>query len=116
MTLDQIAKSLGLTLLTSEQDFAQIIPSAGYTSDMLSCVMSGAPRQGVWVTLQAHVNIVAVAALLDLSAIIVTEGALVDEATIDKANEKDITIFTTPKQSFEIVGRLWELGLRAGQD
>ena len=116
MTLDQIAQSLSLTLLTREQDLKQIIPSAGYTSDMLSCVMSGAPRQGVWVTLQAHVNIVAVAALLDLSAIIVTEGALVDEATIDKANEKNITIFSTPMQSFEVVGLLWELGLRAGQD
>jgi len=116
MTLDQIAQSLNLTLLTREQDFKQIIPSAGYTSDMLSCVMSGAPRQGVWVTLQAHVNIVAVAALLDLSAIIVTEGALVDDATIGKANDKNITIFSTPMQSFEVVGRLWELGLRAGQD
>lgn len=116
MTLDQIAQSLSLTLLTEEQDFKQIIPSAGYTSDMLSCVMSGAPRQGIWITLQAHLNIVAVAALLDLSAIIITEGAPVDPATIERANEKNITMFSTPMQSFEVVGRLWELGLRASQE
>jgi len=54
-----------------------------------------------------------VAALLDLSAIIVTEGAMPDPATLVKANEEGITILATPKPTFEIVGRLWEMGLRA---
>lgn len=112
MTLDRIAQTLGLTLLTEKKDFSEVEPSAGYTSDMLSCVMSGAPRQGIWVTLQAHVNIVAVAALLDLAAVIITEDAAADPATIEKANEKGVTLFSTPKPSFEIVGRLWELGIR----
>lgn len=114
MTLDKIAKALGLVLLTESKDFTQIDPTAGYTSDMLSCVMSGAPKQSVWITLQAHVNIVAVAALLDLSAIIITEDAPADPATIAKANEKGVTLFLTPLSSFEVAGRLWELGLRAG--
>ncbi len=113
MTLDQIAKSLGLTLLTETKDFSQITPSAGYTSDMLSCVMSGAPKQSLWITLQAHVNIVAVAALLDLSAIIITEDAPVDQTTISKAIEKGVTIYMTSMSSFEVAGRLWQLGLRA---
>ncbi len=114
MTLETIAKSLGLVLLTENKDFAQINPSAGYTSDMLSCVMSGAAKQSLWITLQAHVNIVAVAALLDLSAVIITEDAPVDEATIAKANEKGVTLYLTSLPSFEVAGRLWQLGLRAG--
>jgi hypothetical protein len=116
MTLDHIAKALSLKLLTEAKDFSEVIPTAGYTSDMLSCVMAGAPRQGIWVTLQAHVNIVAVAALLDLAAVIITEDALADPATIAKANEKGVTLFSTASPSFEVVGRLWELGIRVSQD
>jgi predicted transcriptional regulator len=76
--------------------------------------MSGAQKQGLWITLQSHTNIVAVAALLDLSAIVITEGAMPDEATIEKANEESITLLATPMPSFYIVGKLWEMGLRAG--
>lgn len=112
MTLDQIIKKLDLTLLTSEKDFASISPTYGYTSDLLSCVMSGAKNQGLWITLQAHNNIVAVAALLELVAVIITEGAMPDEATIARANEQGITLLSTQKNSFYVAGKLWELGLR----
>ncbi|HEX2993747.1 MAG TPA: hypothetical protein VHP14_02925 [Anaerolineales bacterium] len=113
MNLDQVIKELDLTLLTDPKDFADVEISAGYTSDLLSCVMSGAPRQGLWVTLQAHTNIVAVAALLDLSAVVITESATPDANTIDKANHEGITLLSTHWDSFHVVGKLWELGLRA---
>ncbi|MBP7356026.1 MAG: hypothetical protein KA928_07705 [Longilinea sp.] len=113
MNLETMIKDLELSVLTERQDFSKITPSSGYTSDLLSCVMAGAPKHSIWVTLQAHGNIIAVAALLDLSAIIVTEGAMPDPATLVKANEEGITILATPKPTFEIVGRLWEMGLRA---
>jgi len=112
MTLQEIIEQLNLTVLTDKKDFSQIVPSSGYTSDLLSCVMAGAKHQAVWVTLQSHINIVAVGALLDLSAIIVTEGAMPDQATIAKANEENITLLSTEKPSFYVVGKLWELGLR----
>ena len=112
MNLAEIARTLNLTLLTDAKDFSQIQPSSGYTSDMLSCVMSGAPHEGIWITLQAHGNIVAVAALLDLAAIIITENAIPEPATIARANEKGITLYATTAGSFEIAGRLWAMGLR----
>lgn len=104
---------MNLTVLTTPREFSQIEPSAGYTSDLLSCVMAGAPHHGIWVTLQAHANIVAVAALLDQSAVIITEGATPDPATIAKANEEEITLLSTEKPTFYIVGKLWEMGLRS---
>jgi hypothetical protein len=113
LNLKSIADELGLTLLTQPVDLENIKPSAGYTSDLLSCVMANSSKQGVWVTLQAHSNIVAVAALLDLTAVIITEEALPDPATILKANQEGVTLFSTPKPSFYIVGKLWEMGLRA---
>lgn len=113
MTLQDIIHALDLTVLTEPKDFSMVTPASGYVSDLLSCVMAGAKNHGLWVTLQAHVNIVAVAALLDLSAVIITEGAQPDAGTIAKANEQDITLLATQAPSFAIVGKLWDLGLRA---
>lgn len=113
MNLQQIITELELKVLTQSRDFSEIQPSKGYTSDLLSCVMAGASHQGLWVTLQAHINIVAVATLLELSAVIITEGAMPDPGTIEKAKNENIILLSTPKSSFEIVGRLWEMGIRA---
>ncbi|HEX7555828.1 MAG TPA: hypothetical protein VF338_04330 [Leptolinea sp.] len=112
MNLKQVIDQLELEVLTEPKDFASLNPTYGYSSDLLSCVMAGASKQGIWVTLQAHGNIVAVAALLELTAVIITEGAMPDENTIQKANDEGITLLSTPKSSFYIVGQLWEMGLR----
>lgn len=113
VNLSTIIENLELVVLTEKKDFSQIPVNNGYVSDLLSCVMAGALNQSVWVTLQAHNNIVAVAALLDLSAIIISEGAMPNSATIDKANEEGITLLQTKNNSFHAVGKLWELGIRA---
>jgi hypothetical protein len=112
MNLEQIIHNLDLTVLTEPKDFSQVVPSAGYTSDLLSCVMAGAPHNGIWVTLQAHANIIAVAALLELNAVVITEGAAPDHGTIAKANQEGITLLSTQKPTFYVAGKLWELGLR----
>jgi hypothetical protein len=111
--LATVIKELGLTVLTNEKDFSEIQVNSGYTSDLLSCVMAGAQNHGIWVTLQAHHNIIAVAALLELNAVILTEGGKPDQATISKANDEDITLLATDKKSFWVVGKLWELGVQA---
>jgi len=114
INLQEIINTLDLTVLTQPQDFSGVLPLGGYASDLLSCVMAGACHQGLWVTLQAHGNIVAVAALLDLAAIIISEGAQPDETTIARANAEGIALLSTAQPSFAIIGRLWELGLRTG--
>ncbi|HQA29147.1 MAG TPA: DRTGG domain-containing protein [Brevefilum fermentans] len=115
MQLNEIIQKLDLKVLTEPVDFSAVPVGSGYCSDLLSCVMTGAEPDGLWITLMAHGNIVAVAALLDLAAIIVTEDAQPDDDTIEKANEKEVTILATKASNFEVVGRLWELGLRGSQ-
>lgn len=112
MTLQEIIDNLNLRVLTAPKNFSEIQPTAGYASDLLSCVMAGAQHAGLWVTLQAHVNIVAVAALLDLEAVIITENAIPDEATIARANKEGITLLATGMPTFSVVGKLWDMGLR----
>ena len=111
MNLQQIIDRLNLTVLTDPCDFTLIQPDGGYTSDLLSCVMAGAKNNYLWITLQAHLNIVAVAALLDVAAIIITENAQPDAATISKANAQGIVLLSTARPTFEIDGKLWEMGI-----
>jgi len=112
MTLQEIIEQLDLTLLTEKKDFDRVIPSSGYASDLLSCAMAGARKQAIWVTLQMHGNIVAVGALLELSAVVITEGATPEAETIAKANDEGITLLITNKSTYYVCGRLWEMGLR----
>lgn len=112
MNLQNIIEELELTILTAPRDFASITPQGGYTSDLLSCVMAGAKSGNIWVTLQAHLNIVAVASMLEVAAVIITENAQPDSATIAKANEQGVIMLSTSKPSYEICGTLWQMNLR----
>ena len=112
MNLQTVIENLQLNILTEARDFSSITPMSGYTSDLLSCVMAGAKSGNLWVTLQAHMNIVAVAAMLEVSAVIITENAQPDEATISKANEQGVVLLSTSKASYEICGMLWDMNLR----
>ena len=111
MNLADIIRELNLKVLTEPKEFSAILPSGGYASDLLSCVMTGAPHNGLWITLQAHNNIVAVAALLELAAVIITEDAQPEPATIEKANQEGITLLSTTEPTFPVSAKLWQLGI-----
>jgi hypothetical protein len=114
MNLQQIIDQLNLTVLTKPRDFAEITPTGGYSSDLLSCVMAGAKKEHLWITLQAHLNIVAVAALNEVAAVIITEDAQPDSASIAKANQQGVILLSTSEPTYEINGKLWELGIQNG--
>ena len=111
MNLQQIIDELNLSVLTKSKNFAVIHPTGGYSSDLLSCVMAGAKKGNIWITLQAHLNIVAIAALNELAAIIITENAQPDAASIAKANEQGVILLSTALPTYEINGKLWQIGL-----
>ena len=110
-TLQTILDNIELKVLTAPLDFSEIEIHTGYTSDLLSCVMTGAQADGIWVTLIANINVVAVASLLEIPAIIITENAQPDSATIDRANQEGIVLLSTPAGSYQVVGKLWGLGI-----
>ena len=112
MNLQQIIDQLNLTVLTESRDFTEVMAVGGYSSDLLSCVMTGAKKGHVWTTLQAHLNIVAVAALTEVAAVIITENAQPDAASIAKANQQGVILLSTAQPTYEVNGKLWELGIR----
>lgn len=112
MNLQELITKLNLTVLTAPRDFTSVTPQGGYVSDLLSCVIAGAEAGNVWVTLQAHMNVVAVAALRDVSVVIITENAQPEADVIEKANQQNVILLGSTEPSYEIVGKLWELGIR----
>lgn len=110
MKLQEISQKLSLTVRTAEGQLRREV-TGGYASDLLSCVMAKAQAGNVWVTLQAHPNIVAVASLLNLAGIIITEGVEPDEATRTKAEEEGVPLLTTPWTTFTVISKLAELGI-----
>ena len=111
MKLKEIVTAAALTVRTDPQRLEAEV-TGGYASDLLSCVIAKAQKGNVWVTLQAHPNIVAVASLHDLAGIVVTEGREPNPQTVEKANEQGVCIMTTEHATFTIVARLAELGVQ----
>jgi len=88
--------------------------AGGYASDLLSDVIAHARQGDVWITLQVHQNIVAVASMKDLAAIVLVGGREPEEDTLRKAESEGIPIAVSNLPAFELVGRLYGLGLRSG--
>ena len=74
--------------------------------------MAGAKRGDLWITLQAHLNIVAIAALNEIAAVIITENARPDPASITRADQQGVTLLSTSQTTYEVSGKLWELDVR----
>jgi len=110
MTVQEIVSALSLEVFAGADHLSSSV-TVGYASDLLSCVLAGASDGSVWVTLQAHVNVVAVAALLNLSCVIVTEGRRPNQECQVKANENGIPILLSNESTFTVVSQLVQLGI-----
>jgi serine kinase of HPr protein (carbohydrate metabolism regulator) len=105
-----IVSALGLEVVSGSDGLDREI-TGGYASDMLSSVMAGAGAGQVWVTLQAHPNVVAVSDLLSLSCVVITEGMRPDQTTVDRANERGIPILVSKETTYTVVGELVAQGV-----
>ena len=83
----------------------------GYVSDLLSDVLANSDENYLWITLQIHPNIVAIASIKGLSGIVIINGREPEEKTVKKAEEKGIPIIVSQMTAFELSGRLYALGL-----
>lgn len=108
MRIAEIINRLDLKVLAGKDDLPDEI-TGGYVSDLLSDVIGNAREGQIWITLQTHQNIIAVASLKDLAAIIVVKGVVPESDTIEKANIESIPVLSTELDTFTITGRLFEL-------
>ncbi len=108
MKLDDIVKEISLDLKTCDSCLNNQVTGA-YVSDLLSDVMANSKDGNIWITLQMHMNIVAVAGLNNLAGIVVVGGRQPDQDVLEKAETEKVAIMTTPLTTFEIAGRLYRM-------
>ena len=110
MQVKDLVSQFKLTMVAGEKGLERRVKD-GYCGDLLSEIMANAPEGCVWLTIQGHQNIVAVAVLREMAAIIITGGQTPDEETLDKANREEIPVLLWPNSAYELVGRLYALGV-----
>ncbi len=108
MTVKDVVDALNLKVYSGQEGLGNPV-TGGYTSDLLSDVMGNAPAGSVWITLQTHVNVMAVATLKDLSAVILVKGLQPEPNTVAQSDNERIPILGTDLQAFEISGKLYHL-------
>lgn len=109
MLLTDIVKKLGLTDRTGAGADVQV--ACGYASDLLSDVLARAKEGTLWVTNQKHQNVVGVAVMLNLAAVIIAGGVEPDDNTFEKAKAENVPLYTTDMTLYEVVGRLYGMGI-----
>lgn len=81
--------------------------TGGYASDLLSDVMGHAKQDQVWITLQNHLNIIAVASLKDLAAIILVHGQEPEPEVLIRAREEGMTLLGTDLDTFRTSAEIY---------
>ncbi len=110
MKISDIVLDFGLTLAAGRQGLNNVI-QRGYCGDLLSDVMGKAPSGCIWLTIQGHQNIVAVAVLREMAGIVVTGGYQPSADTIQRSDQEGVPLLLWPGFSFELAGKLYQAGL-----
>jgi hypothetical protein len=104
MRVSELIDKYGMKALSLPDPDREI--NGGYCGDLLSWVMGRAQQDNVWITIMSNMNIVAVASLSDVSAVILAEGVTLEQAVIDAAEAKGVNILSSGKGAFELAALL----------
>lgn len=107
MQVQEIINKLGLEVLNLADGEREV--TGGYTGDLLSWVMGRAESHMLWVTIMTNVNILAVASLRDLPAVLIAEGAEIAPEVVEKAAEQEITLLRSPEPAYALCVKLGRL-------
>lgn len=108
MKIKEMVAQMGLKVLNQgTHSDTEIV--GGYTSDLLSDVMGNVDKDMVWITLQTHRNVVAVAALKEVAAVVLVNGATLEVDAMKHAEEEGVTICTSSLPAFEVTGEIYNL-------
>jgi len=111
MNLAELIERFDLKVFSGRPESARTI-SGGYASDLLSDVIARGQKGQLWITIQVHPNIIAVAVLKELAAIVLVNGREPAAETVTWAEKERVPIFGTPLSAFEFTGRLYGQGIK----
>jgi predicted transcriptional regulator len=96
-----------ITCVQDQYDDREV--SGGYTSDLLSDVMANAQSGSILITIQAHLNTIAVAAHTETAAVIICSNRPIPEEMTAQAKEEKIAVFSTPQDQFSVSGIIYRI-------
>ena len=106
MVVSEVAEKLGLRILARGSDSPV---SGGYVADLLSDVIANAAEGCIWITVQQHLNIIAVAQLKKVAAILLPHGSLPETGILERAGKEGIYMLQGDSDAFVLCGRLYNL-------
>jgi len=106
MKIQEIIKALGCNVLVEGSNDDVV---TGYTSDLLSDVMGNCPEGSLWITIQRHMNVIAVAQLKRIVAILLVNGIKPELDVINRAKEEGIYILSCNENAFQVSGKAFAL-------
>ena len=112
MIVSDLLKLADATNLTPEASLDAEI-TCGYACDLLSWVMAHGEEGMAWVTVQTHLNVVAVASLAEMACVILPEGNVMEPDVLAKANAEGLCVLSSPLTAYEICGRMAGQGVPA---
>ncbi len=110
MTVQDIVESLQGDIAVKGDVTREV--TSGYVCDLLSEVIAKAVPGSAWATIQTHINVVAVAAMVGISVIIICEGRSCEQDVLARALQEHITVLYSKDSAFIVSGKLYSLGLR----
>ena len=108
MKVKELVEKLNLKVLSGEKGLDREIDGC-YISDLLSDVMGNAMEGNIWITLQTHKNVMAVASLKEMSCIILVKNLMPNDETIEQSNDEDLPILQTNLPTYEVAGLVYNL-------
>ncbi len=111
MLVSELAAYIGASVVTQGVPDSEV--ACGYTCDLLSWVMARGKAGCAWVTVQTHMNVVAVASLHDMACIICPEGIEPEAPSVAKAAQEGIAVLRSDKSAYEICGLMHQAGIPA---
>ncbi|MBQ1809767.1 MAG: hypothetical protein IKF18_05725 [Erysipelotrichaceae bacterium] len=82
-----------------------------YCGDLLSWVMGNGQPEQAWITVQSHLNVIAVAVLREFSCIVLAENAEFPEEVIERAKNEGLTLLYSDLPVYETAVRLFKAGV-----
>ena len=105
-----LVDKFGLNVIAGEKGLDRSV-QGGYCGDLLSDVMGNAQPGNVWLTIQGHQNIIAVAVLREMAAIILTGNTTPHAETREKADEESIPLLQWSGLTYDLAGRMYAAGI-----
>ena len=109
MTVNELISGINAVVLAGVPDGREV--RYGYTCDLLSHVMSHGVAGMAWVTVQTHMNVVAVASLLEFACVLIPESLPVEAPILDKAATEGIVMLSSALTAYEIIKYLADNGV-----